>query len=636
MDYGDEGELNLRGDLRDEVERVLMDRGREAVAACEDRDADLADCADLLDGATLPEYGQTMRGGSTLVHPMTRIKHTELLANLAQPLKRDPLVQVTARVDADKEDAKLQESGLNDSFVEEGLKPEFYGVLHNLLRDKSAVLFAGWQDKTKTVHSVEYWDGESYNEDGTEQLTPEELRDPEIEYEEVDVENEEVEKSGALYRCVDLVNFYLIPSTARSLKDANGTLERVIYTESELLAGIETYKFDKEAVYDLIKAGGTLGTNDARDRANDTQGVTQNEGSGANEGEYECFMYFGNLPYLWDENAPNGAKLPKRLWNKQVCALWCPDHNIVFKLAESPYPAFPYFMRSLLPTPNRNNGSGMVEILEPLAHESTHYFRAMSNATDIEMQPVFSMGEETWEANKGQEFYAGARFVEVEGEPPIHAVSLPQNALMATQIIGYLDELGSRVASVQGNGELQDKVRKNGEVANMQQAADTKFDLYQWNAYSMLPDIAAWRVAMELHFGGSGLTGRVNGKETMISPDVLKKTFNYSVPQTSTDSSPEARQAKNSQVMALQTQYLQAKQAAAQGLMAPEDLELVYNAIADTLTGLDVRDVERVIGKKPEVPQMGANPLVAGMAGNPMGQMVTGGAQPPPMQGAPA
>jgi len=639
MEYGEETKLKMGAELRGELERVLMERGEEAVSACVDRDASLADYADLLSGVALPQYDIASHAMSTVVHPMTRIKHTELLSNLAQPLKRDPIVQVTARIDADKEDAKLQEAWLNDTFAEEGFKSEYYSVLHNLLRDPAAVLFAGWEDKTKKVEITEYWDGESVDEDFDPLLIPAELRDPEFAgYEEVSGTYEEVVKSGAVYRCVDLVNFYLIPSTARSVKEAQGTLERMVLTETDLLSGIETYGYTKTAVMEIIKAGGTLGAeNEYRDRQNETAGITETQDSTANEGEFECFLYHGNLPYLWDGD---GAKLPKRLWNTQVCAMWCPSHQIVFKLSESPYPAFPYFMNSLLPTPNRSEGTGMVEILEPFAQESTHFLRALADGTDIQAQPAFTMDDDVYDANKGMEFYPGARFISIDGRKP-EPIPMGQNALMNTEILGYLEQQGNKLASQQGLGELQGKVRKNGEIANMQQAADTKFDLYQWNAYSMVPEIAAWRVAMELHFSSGTVTTYQDGAEKMNSPDLLKKTFRYSVPQTSTDSSPEAREQKSATIIGLQTQYLQAKMAASQvnpqtGMpsMLPEDLELVYNAISDALTIADVREPERIIGKKPQTPQQGMpmNPMAAGMANNPMGQMMAGGG----MNGQPA
>ena len=630
MDYGDAGTLHIGKDLRDELGQVLMEWGRASVAANADRDADCADNADSVNGVALPQYGQSWKGGSTVVHPIVTTEHINSLASLVAPLRKQSLIRTSAKSDADKAAAKALEAWLNDTFEEEELPFHYYDFIHNLIQDKSAVMHMGWTDKLKTVKGVEYWDGESYGEDGDPLLVPDDLRDPGIEYQEFEVESQEVEKSGVVYRCVDLVNCYLIPAQARSIETARGVMERMVLTDRDLIAGIDDFDYEQSAVMKLIASGGTLETTEHRDRQQDYAGVVSGGTASEGEQEYECFAYDGYLPYLWESGEAN---LPKKLWNTRVCVMWCSHHNIVFKMVKSAYPMIPYLSDSLLPTPNSFTGKGLVEIIAPLAQEMTHYTRASSDAVDIEMQPAFMMGAETLEANKGFEFYPGSQWVVVDGEPPIQALQTSKSGLLGMELVSYFEGQCKATSAAPGYGELQTKVRKNGEVANMQAAATSKFDLFQWNAYKMLPEIGRRRTLYQLHFAGGNASANVEGKQTDITEKILRTAFRYSVAQTNVDSSPEAQQARSAGIMALQSQYIQAEQAAMPdpmtgvALLTPQQLLRVYNAVVDASADFDVREPDRYFGDPPQVPEMGAgaDPMMSGMASNPMGQMMSGG-----------
>jgi hypothetical protein len=624
MDYGDEEELHISEALQVELERILIQRGREAVAAHEDRDSDCADCADYANGVAMPQYRPSWQGGSELVNPVVPKEITTLEASLVAPLMQQNIAQVAAKDDNDKTPAKLMEAWENDKCEEEELTTCYQGYIHNLIVFPSSVIRMLWCDKTKKTTDMQYWDGESLNEDGIEQLIPKEMRDPDAEYEEIDVSSEEVEHSGVKYDVVDPVNFYLVPATARSLETAQGTLERMILTESELLAGIDTYGYKKHRVMKIIAAGSSLSPNEYRERQNDNAGVSETADSIATEREFECFMYFGNLPYLWENGE---AKLPPKLWGKKVCAMWCPEHDIVFKLTETPYDEFPYFMDSLFPVANRAYGQGFVQKVMGLADSVTHYSRATEDILDIELNPVFTSGEASWEANKSFEFYPGARFISVDGEPPMEAIPLPQSGLMGLQMVQYMEGQIKDIAAAQGSGELQEKVRKNGEIANMEQAVQTKFNLLKFIAYRNLPKIFRRRALYQLQFGGGSDTAYFEGAEATINEDVFKKAYRFSVAQTDADSSDDAKAFKAQGLAALQQEWIQAKQAMMQGLLMPEDAGLIYTRVTDAAPIYGVREPERIFGKKPEVPQMGAmaNPMMAGMAQNPMGQMMAGG-----------
>lgn len=623
MEYGEEGELHIGHELREDIVPILIEQVRDTTGAHEDRDNDIADCADYANGVAPPKYRPSFPGGSELVNPTIPKEVTTLEASLVSPLMQQNIAQVAAKNDNDKTSAKVIEAWENDKAEEEGFAEAYHGYIHNLIVYPFSVLRMLWRDIVKPVKRIEYWDGESRLEDGETPLTiPAENRDPNFEYEEIEVDDEEVEKSGAVYSVVNPVDFYLVPPTARSIETAVGTIERMVLNVSDLLAGIDAFGYEEDPVMELIKLGGTLSTNDYRDNQNDNAGVTQDA---AQNGEYECFMFIGSLPYLWEDGK---ARLPKKFWGKPFCAMICPDHNIVFKLAESPYPESPYFMDSLFPDPNRAYGQGFVQRVMGLSDSVTHYSRASEDILDIEINPVFAMDEETWESNKGFEFYPGARFVKTE-QGTLEAVQLPNRGMIPLNMAQYFEGQIKDIAAAQGFGVMDEKQRKNGEIANMQNAVVTKFNLLKYVAYRNAPKAFRRRPVYQVMFGGGSDTTFVDGAQSDVSEEDLKKAYRFSVAQTNADSSDEAQIAKSQAILELQTRYLQAKMAAAVNPMTgmpgmpPEDLELVYNAISDALPVYDVREPERIIGKKPEPPPM--NPMMQGMAANPMGAMMAGG-----------
>lgn len=635
----DEDDLRIPADLRDDLCLSLIDRGKAGVEAREGLDNDCADYADAANGIASPAYQEVWSGSSSVVHPALQIEKTNLDAALIAPLMQQNLLQVGAKKDEEKADAKAIEAFLNDKNEEEDFARAYQDFISNMTRDPAAVMYQGWEDKTKQETNIHYWDGENkpYGADNKPELIPAEMRDPENpNYVEVPVEETVVEKSGACYRPVDLVNFYLIPATARSLETAYGTAERRVLTESELLDGIRSYGYDKEAVMELVSLPGTLGTDssDYRQQQNSAAGVTDTVSRPAMEKEYECFLYFGNLPYLWEGGGE--ARLPEQLWHKNVTAMWCPGHNIVFKLAANPFPVkFPYVMQSLVPKANSPYGYGYVQVVLNMQHEATHYLRATSNAIDIEGVPVLKVKSNSYELNKGFEFAPGAQFIEDE-ENGLQALEIPKSGLLNLELAQYFTSLIKQGGSAEGYGELQTKQRKNGEVANVVNAVDTKYNFLKFNAYTPIPELMRRRTLYEAHFNGGNAQTQVEGKPVDISADVLRKTYRYSVAQTNADSSPDAQQAKSEAIFGLQTRYLQAKQMAAQinpmtgqPGMSPEDLGLIYNLTADTMPIFDVREATRYLGEKPEPAPMAGNPMVAGMAQNPMGAMMTGG-QPSP------
>lgn len=620
----------LSSEMREDIDLILIDRLQDALRGASQRNDDEADYDDLLEGAQMEGMPLPWPNACNLVSTLIPEHITTLQANLCAFLRQETLAEASSRRLEDKERARNTEIWLNDVWREEGIRDTLYHYTRNILKSKSAVVYSGWCERVERVHKTKYAE---YDEDSQwfrywneatgapDDLVDAEERLPDAAYVAVPA-TEDKETKGAETRVVDLSDFYLYPANAESVEKATCVFERMLLTEDDLLTGIDTYGYDKEVVAEILRMGPTHDSSGGmtnfeetsdRQRMDDMEGV-DGQVMTRGDGYYECFLGFGRLPKLWEDGE---AQLPEEYFQQEAQMLLCPQYNLVPLLVPCKYPRKPYFMRSLLPKNRRALGGGMVQRLEPLAQEATHIIRQTFNGMDIAMMPEFKVTDAYAERNKTKSSFPG-KYHRVDMASDIEPLVKDPSARLGFEPLAYVDSKAQALAASQGFGELQTKVRKNAEVQNAVGAATTKFDLYAYNTYGqMVPDLAAWRVEMQLMFDPdfTAYAGTMEG-ELEITAEDLQAGVRWTAAQMDSANTPQAKEIRNQAKLNIQLGFMKAKRE------FPEDAESLWYGARQALVDLAERNPEKWIGEKP-APMM---PMGMGMMpGMPPGMGATPG-----------
>lgn len=590
-------ELKLSEDVRDRVDRILVRRNQDAVAGASQRDDDLALFDDQLYGRMVPT-NQPWPGSAILNDPLTMEAFLQLVALFMEALSREVPWTVEAVNSADADKATLQEEFLTDIFARDNLVDIAYGISYNAAgRDDTAILYVGWQQRIRPVRTKMYRDVDQDEDDDT-LLHPDE-RNPDALYDEVMTQTDEVEHEGCEYRVVPLSDFYLYDPTAKTIAGAQGCCERMFLTEDQLLDGVEDNGWDEDKVMELIKAGPTTSlsmNNDYRDRQNTYDGITSNV-SEPSDGLYEVFLWFGRLPKLRDSDGV--SDLPEMYHSEDAMAMICPDRNIVFHLTLSPYKDRPYIPFSMLPKADRFLGTGGCRLLAPLQDEANALLQTLLDSINIKMVPAFKTSLD-WLANYGDRFQFGpGANIPVENDNDFVPIEAGGDVGLGLEVQGEIVNRGKGMVAAQGYGELQHKVRKNGEMQNVLQAADSKFSFFLSNLVRGWKELGCRILSLYQQFAteGSEWSFSRHGEAKTISTEDLRGQFRVSATATANTATPEMRLAIQQHKIQAAVQYYQLIQQ-----VPPQFAPLVWNAFRKLFLDLGERNPEEYIGPEP-VPQ---------------------------------
>lgn len=629
-------ELDLSKDYREQCDRYLADASDDAEQAVSERDRDLAFIDDMLEMRGAVKMRGPWRDSCQLEDPLVREQHTQLNAKLAPPLQRDLLVQIDSVDPKDAESAKKTESWLEFQWNEEHF-PHTYGeFVYNGLKDPVAVLSVSWQQEYKQERGVEYWDGVSTDDFGRPHRVPADGRDEGVHYEEVPTLQEAVESQKAIYEVHDVADVYIHPPNQQVLEKAQGIFIRRMYSECELLDGIEEYGYDKKSVMELIRMGPTmvdgatgvtnrnsvilLDTNDyiermgidtddrvtpnmsKRDRQDRIEGIDSTVRN-IEDGLYECREYWGYLPKLRDSEG--NSLLPEHLYRDRVRALFCPSYNIVFLLDFAPDQELPFFHASMIPKPGRFLGTGMVQLMQAGGLAATYLTRWMLDCMQMKMTPAHVMPEQDYLDNGAFSLYPGAKFTEsqVGAIRPLGVGGEPQLGLEGLE---YILHRFQSLSSAEGIGELGNKVRRNPEMQNVLQTADAKYGLYGYNLFTPLAAIAARRIALELKYNPNfESTIMTKNGEVTVTADDLRKKFRFSAIQISSDSNPETRAGRTQQKLSIQATYFGGTK------QYPEWALEIWHGARQALLDMDERNPASWIGEESRAKQIVQNVIAA-------------------------
>jgi hypothetical protein len=593
--------LDLTSEQRDLAARYLCRCITVAVQGAAQRDALLVDYDDILECRQLPLSQPRWLNASEINDPVVREAHIQLLALLAQAMRKDPKCLVEAFLPEDEEAARIQEDWLNNKAAEYRLNQVIYNVAFNAAALPVGILYVGWQQRIRPVAVAKY------RAEGSDLFLEAEEREPDVDYEEVPAEREEVESEGCLFRTPNPGDFYLYPANAIHIDPAKpggalGVGERMLFTEDQLWDGIDDYGYEAAEVERLIAAGPTHtldqdGDFKARNDASlGLDGLTADHA----DGYYECFLWRQRLPKRWD--------IPDRYRRGDVEILACPARQIVFRLALAQEDERPYLPFSILPKPERFLGTGLCQLLEQLYEEMTLHTRNAIDSADLTLAPALVSDEETYADYGKRRIYPGC-WIPEKTPGSIRPLHWERNPLQGLELIQYLRSRAQGVVSASGQGQLDAKVRKSAEIQNVLGQTDAKFDLYLSNFQESLRDLFARIVALHAaHVDEAGEPFRDRmGRAGRITAAHFQGRFDYVPTGTSTTATPETRAKLTQAKQQVQLGYFAALVQNQNPAWAP----LLWHGARQMLLDLYERRPESWLGPEPQPRQDAASLLQA-------------------------
>lgn len=587
-------ELDFDFDTREAVEREICRRVREAVANAEDRNDDLRKWHDQLYGFNVEASNRVWANACNLASPMSMKAFLTLMAQIQGALHRDPLVSVESFSKDTEEDAKTIEAWLAVEVSRSDIAKHLYDLAHYACWSPACVAYVGWVQETRTSREV------GYKKPGDTRIYADEEREDDIEYEEVPVAEEVTEERFDI-RAVPLRDFYLYPATAKSIERATAVCERMSLTAEELYAGIDTYGYDKEAVEDLIRQG--INSNDNDQEEQDSQhGLNATMGK---DGFFDIYTVYTRMPYFED------VDVPEHLRGDDFIVVCAPDANLVLKMAFSPFKnERPYFLGSILPDPDSYMGTAMMLVLEPMQAEANGNIQFGIDNSNLTMSPCL-IGPKSLDP-EAEKFVVqpGAvwRTDDYDRIKPLEWDRANTQDMLAKD--QWLNNQADSVVSAQGQGQLSGKVRKQGEIDNIQQQTSAKFGMYLSNFQrTVVAELFRRLVALKMQFGDVDDDGEefmdTEGHAQKLTSRALKGKYQIVAAGTSLTHSPEALIEVNTKLQAVQAEYLKAAMAG----MPPKFLKLLWHGAREQINALGQRNAEAWIGDEPEEqPQQAEQP----------------------------
>lgn len=641
-------QFRLPVSIREPAYAEVWRRVKQAVDAYSDRDDEIADLRDQLDGVAPPPSpisgsptgeGGPWRNSCKLVDPLTDEHHTSQLSFMISALRAEPYWLVESQEAEDESSASLVEIGLTAKAREWKLPARLYDAASDALAFPFSVISATWRDATVN-RRFEGWE----DPDTGAILTDDELVEG-VTYRPRHATETLVSKSGVELRSVDPSNFGVWPPDAEDIEKAELVWERQFLTEGELMAGVEDPEqmFDEEAVYTKLKAGPRWVNADSQDE-NDRDGIQSTEGF------YEVYQVIGRLPLLVDEEGK--PKTPAHLRNEDWVFLIDADTGKCLRAAPYPYTIRNYVLFHTHRRPRRMGGRSVVGRLKNLQAEANVNLRYYVDTANLDAMPIV-LKPQTMK-NYQYRLQPGAQWAY---DPKLGAApSVIRWDMMGAQLLGQvqgdLRSTASRLVSAEGiNSNLGGKVRKAAEVEFAGSTISLKAGLYLGCFQEGMERLGILLVALySAHMGDQEtITDAVLGKTVVLTAEDLQKRYRF-VPHANTD-------AANPELRIKQTMIRQqAMLGYIQGTMqfGPQWWPQLYHSARRTIEETGERNPEAWLGKEPQVGDpaqvlqqvtsalqaaaQGGDQIAAQILQGIMGAMQGGGQQqgmPPPQQAPP-
>lgn len=484
----------------------------------------------------------------------------------------DPPCMLDA-VDPDEEDlASKYESAFTAKLKQWAVSDQLAGVISHAVDYPYSPSYTYWHQvigKTRSVKEV----------DGVEQPW----------------EEDEVLKDGPAIRSIFPSDFYLYPPTAQDAATAEGVMHQDFLTRRQLILGVKSEGFDKDAVNQLLSQGPTgilSSSSDETARRNELDGL-QADG---NDGVYQCFCYQGKMPLFFDDGE---LKTPEHLIEEDFCWMVCPDHNIVFRFSSPSEPFRTHDVAHIDEYPNRLMGRCIPQMLDALQSEATCLLRTKINVAEFDSQPVILKPESMRQDQDAREAFPGAEWFYRGMNPDVvKPVSWPVNSL--TFLVQSISDLRQRAADVLGAGEgitqLAPQRKSATEVNQVGTNAAVRKDaflqtflMYLRRQYKMI--FRLWIA----HMSDSGEDVQTAKGIIHIDKSDLADKFIFTPNANTAAGNPQLRKAMTDAKVAVLFQYIQALMT-----FPPNFHPMLYHAARRSLSELGERSIEQWIGKEPQ------------------------------------
>lgn len=586
-------QLHLSEEIREGVEKAITLRIQAAVAGAKDRDGLICDYRDQMEGLLSDSNNAPWDNACDLDDPLSREAFLTIKAQFLEVLRREPKVYADAVDVSNKDNAENQQEFLTHKARQVNLDVTLLSIADYCMYEPVGILYHGWTERVRWEKKTLYKkDGELFEDTETDDSQA---------YEEVHViDPEHIEYAGLEDRAVDTLDFYLYPSTAKSIEQAQGCGERLRLSADDLLNGINDFGFEEEAVEKLIARGPThhISSDDYEERLSD-KGLTPSEID--LDGYYECFLWFHRLPQLRDGNGK--LLFDDALLHEEYMSVACPDAQVILCMDFSPYgrkrPYIPFYVDR---DPSSFYGRCPMEWLNALQSEANANLRYTINCMNLEMTPVLRVQKRLMKELQTISYQPGVMMPFEQTPEEISPLEMTQTARDGLGLQQFIDNKAMGLYSSQGL-QLQPKVRKTGEVQAAQQQAASKFALMWFEFQQSLVEWAVRTISLAAEHIAD------DGEEWMdaldhvhtVTPDMLKGEYIYRAATTAQMATQEARVETMMAVMRVASEYLLLKSS---GKIPPDDLRLHWNMRHRVIQELGVHQPEEYIGEDPaKMPQ---------------------------------
>lgn len=578
--------INRNREEWEDIEDIFRYIVREVIDSNRERDEDLRHLRDQLEGRSMP-YGGPWQNSCLLEDPMSREYHIAVLSAIQQVLKRFPYWSLEfIPKDGFEEDVILDsaiEYWLNRQASLGGYGQVIYEMSYIALESRYSVVALDWKHRIRQVRK------RILRHKGTgAMIDPDMVSGTDVEdeiqeglWEPILSIQEEPIWEGVSYRTIDPWDFYLYPLAAFKVEDADFCIERIWMTRNDLIRGIESYGFDRDAVEEIVESspGGYESTAD-----------NVGEGEDKRNEEYECFRVYGRIPYL------KGKDLPSYWMEDDFEVMICMPRGIIFYMGYAPYPFRPYILISMLPTPNQMLGSGIVSLLSDLQDEATATFRYAKDILDLTASPMLLVPERQryiWdkiEVGPGKTIGYRANPNEVQ---PFQWNMQGFSELM--QFHQYLDQRASRISAASAiNSMTTSRVMKATQVEFAYSVLQSRLNLVLSNIQEGVKRIGELTYEMlYAHFPpnvkvNSGISG------VYIQRSDLSRPYRFISMASIDDLNPDIRRQKDIELatMLRASPYYTA-------LLQQGNMKYEYNLLRRFLVNREIKNPEDYIGPPP-------------------------------------
>ena len=573
---------HIKVDDLKQVGLALNEGIRQAVSDCIDRDRKMVRLRAIRDGRdTVPTKGPWPKS-CTIVDPLTS-EHTTTMQGAANRSIVYPYCMFDAIDPGDDKDATDVQSWFNPMIRADGFEEAAQDAIYTCMDQPGAPVFLDWYQDTVQQHEAMVTDELSgAPRPATDDDDPDKV--------EMIATGPKVLRQGLRFRVAASWDVYPLPVQAKSPDLADGVVERLWITKTDIIRGMEEEGWNKDAGYEMLKKGSQkVELNDAEMEQWERAGVKPDGGL------YECFQVIGRPPLKLDDQGRPQMALEYAL---QDCTfLMNPLNRAMLRSDLRLVPERPMVIVKAFTIPGQFWGRSVAEYLSSGQDEMTAVLRGGINALDFLnsaplLVPLAHMNMYsgiTLGPNKKLGVPSGGAITQLQLNPAAAELSLQREQWLYSRFSSSISSAGE---SAMGSG----KVRKASEVQASQYMSDIKHGLIVSSIGRGFLHVFAKAIAMYMYYGqrSGNLQEVKSGKDQSAKIDVaqLKRKFRMIPTISSENSNPDQ----------LTTRDLKALEV---GRSSPLwNLPAERQLLAQSLNDMRIRDAESLLPDDAAVEQM--------------------------------